>query len=105
MVTHIHPIARYGDYTELECRLETGRTNQIRIHLSEHGHPICGDIKYRSRFGEPPIPDRSKAPRLALHAMELGFVHPVTNQQLNFTVPWPMDLARFIRGLTESQAR
>jgi 23S rRNA pseudouridine1911/1915/1917 synthase len=99
MVTHIHPLARYGDYSELECRLETGRTNQIRIHLSELGHPICGDIKYRSRFGEPPIPDRSNAPRLALHAMELGFVHPATKQPLNFTVPWPTDLQRFLMQL------
>lgn len=105
MVTHIHPIVQYGEYSELECRLETGRTNQIRIHLAELGHPICGDIKYRSGFGIPPIADNSRAPRLALHALELGFVHPVTANSLAFTVPWPPDLNRFIQQLKTSSAR
>ena len=68
--------ARSADYAELECQLETGRTNQIRIHLAELRHPICGDVKYRGPFAEPPIADNSRAPRLALHAADLGFVHP-----------------------------
>ncbi|MFN9720511.1 MAG: RluA family pseudouridine synthase [Planctomycetota bacterium] len=99
MVTHVTRVATYGLYSELECRLETGRTNQIRIHLAELGHPICGDVKYRSAFGQPPIPDISKAPRLALHAMELGFVHPLTRKAMSFSVPWPADLQRFLAAV------
>ncbi len=105
MVTHVQPVASYGDYSELECRLETGRTNQIRIHLAESGHPICGDVKYRGRFGEPPIPDLSNAPRLALHAMELGFDHPVTNEPHRFSGPWPQDMQRFIARLKGTSGR
>ena len=92
-----------GDYAELECQLETGRTNQIRIHLAEMGHPICGDVKYRGQFRKPPIIDNSRAPRLALHAADLGLVHPVTGQALMFSVPLPADLQRFIAGLEKIQ--
>lgn len=98
-VTHITPLRRIGLYTELECRLETGRTNQIRIHLAESGHPLCGDVKYRGPFGSPPQTDRSGAPRLALHAAELGFLHPDSGDSLSFTSPWPSDLLRFTRFL------
>jgi 23S rRNA pseudouridine1911/1915/1917 synthase len=52
MVTHIRPLRQLGEYSELECRLETGRTNQIRIHLAEKSHPICGDVKYRGPMGK-----------------------------------------------------
>jgi len=98
-VTHIKPTRLIGDYSELECQLETGRTNQIRIHLAELRHPICGDVKYRGPFGEPPIDDNSRAPRLALHAANLGFVHPKTGENLNFSVPLPRDLQQFITRL------
>jgi len=99
MVTHINPLRRLGDYCELECRLETGRTNQIRIHLAELGHPICGDVKYRGPVGAAPISDHSKAPRLALHAAELGFVHPVTKEPHDYKSPWPKDILAMIRRL------
>lgn len=102
-VTHINPLRTLANYTELECRLETGRTNQIRIHLAELRHPICGDVKYRGPFGEPPIEDTSRAPRLALHAADLGFVHPVTEQDLKFSVPLPRDLQQFLTTLSESR--
>lgn len=86
-------------YTIVSCRLETGRTHQIRIHLSETGHPVCGDkVYFRKPTGEP-LPDPSSAPRLALHATELGFEHPVTGAHLHWTMPLPPDLARFVERL------
>ena len=96
MVTHILPLRRLGQYSELECRLETGRTNQIRIHLAEAGHPICGDVKYRGPFGQDPIPDLSRAPRLALHATSLGFLHPVTQELQRFHQAWPREMQTFL---------
>ena len=98
-VTHVRPLRTIGGYTELECQLETGRTNQIRIHLAELRHPICGDVKYRGPFGEPPVTDRSRAPRLVLHAADLGFIHPVTGQNMKFSVPLPKDLQQFLARL------
>jgi hypothetical protein len=65
MVTHIRPLREFAAFTELECRLETGRTNQIRIQLSELSHPLCGDVKYRGPHHASEIPDHSEAPRLA----------------------------------------
>ena len=100
MVTHIRPLRQLGEYSEMECRLETGRTNQIRIHLAEKSHPICGDVKYRGPFGQPPIPDLSKAPRLALHATQLGFIHPVTQETHDYQLPWPKDIQGLIRRLS-----
>ncbi len=98
-VTHIRTLRDLGDLSELECRLETGRTNQIRIHLAELGHPVCGDIKYRGSVGQPPMPDHSAVPRLALHAQELGFAHPLTGEALHFETEWPSDMQRFLRKL------
>ncbi len=101
-VTHFRTLRKVGAFSELECRLETGRTNQIRIHLAELGHPICGDIKYRGPFGEPPIVDSSKIRRLALHAADLRFEHPTTGKLLQFQTQWPADMRRFLDRL-ESQ--
>lgn len=102
MVTHIRPLRQLGEYSEMECRLETGRTNQIRIHLAEKSHPICGDVKYRGPAGQLPIADLSKAPRLALHATQLGFVHPVTQEAHDYQLPWPKDIQNLIRRLSAS---
>ena len=97
--THFRTLRTIGDYSELECRLETGRTNQIRIHLAELGHPICGDIKYRGPFGKPPIIDESKIRRMALHAAELRFEHPTTKRPMNFDTPWPPGMQRYLKKL------
>jgi 23S rRNA pseudouridine1911/1915/1917 synthase len=102
-VTHVRPLEDLGNYSLVECQLETGRTNQIRIHLSERGHLVCGDIKYRQPYGEKMIEDRSGAPRLALHAAELGFDHPITNEPLGFRMPFPDDLAEFYDRLQRSR--
>ena len=88
-ITHVKPLASRRGHTLLECRLETGRTNQIRIHLAELGHPICGDVKYG------PVLAKVRAPRLALHAIELQFEHPLTGEPLQFEAEWPPELERF----------
>ncbi len=94
-ITHIDKIEKLGQFSIIFCRLQTGRTHQIRIHLAEAGHPLCGEKLYnRSRLGEI-IPDDSQAPRLALHAAELGFRHPTTGEDLF----WQMELPPDLRGL------
>ncbi|MBU4270559.1 MAG: RluA family pseudouridine synthase [Planctomycetes bacterium] len=101
-ITHVRPVERLGDYTLVECRLETGRTHQIRIHLSEAGHPLCGDKVYWRPLFKPCEPDASGAARLALAAVELGFEHPATGQAMNFETPLPPDLAKFVRRLRKA---
>ncbi|MEY4631947.1 MAG: hypothetical protein RIQ81_2067 [Pseudomonadota bacterium] len=93
-ITHVKRLASTpSGYSLIECRLETGRTHQIRIHLCEAGHPLCGDSVYRRPArGDSDIPDTSSAPRLALHAAELGFQHPVTLKQVQFESTLPDDL-------------
>lgn len=103
-VTHIRTLRTIGDYSELECRLETGRTHQIRIHVAEQGHPICGDIRYRGPFGEPEAEDRSGVHRLALHAAELKFDHPSTGKSVHFETPWTPDMQRFLNRLVAASA-
>jgi 23S rRNA pseudouridine1911/1915/1917 synthase len=98
-VTHVRPLERLGDYTLVECRLETGRTHQIRIHLSELGHIVCGDKVYCQPLRGKPIADHSGAPRLALHAAELGLEHPITGERLHYTMPLPKDLTQFVERL------
>lgn len=88
-VTHVQAIESLAGATLVECELETGRTHQIRIHLSEAGHPLVGDRVYSKRYGGTLL----EAPRLMLHAAELGFVHPVTGEQLHFEEPLPDDMA------------
>ena len=94
-VTHVRPVESLGPYSVVECRLETGRTHQIRIHLSELGHFVCGDKVYSQPLHQPPQADTSGAPRLALHAAELGFSHPITGEELRFKMPLPRDLQQF----------
>ncbi|HLJ94623.1 MAG TPA: RluA family pseudouridine synthase [Gemmataceae bacterium] len=95
-ITHIDVVERLPGYTLLSCRLETGRTHQIRIHLAELGHPICGEKVYNHHPDGSVQPDPSEAPRLALHAAELGFVHPINGETLHWTMPLPNDLETFL---------
>lgn len=104
-VTHVRPVEHFGDaYTLVECRLETGRTHQIRIHLAETGHPVCGERVYSAPPGTAAV-DRSRAPRVALHAAELGFVHPVTGERSHYSAPLPADLRRLIDQLAAAHGR
>jgi 23S rRNA pseudouridine1911/1915/1917 synthase len=77
----------------LSCRLETGRTHQIRVHLQAIGHPVVGDERYGGVRLSLPVP------RLFLHAAELGFRHPVTGEELRYTSELPADLAEVLTGL------
>lgn len=104
-VTHVRWLEQLGDYSLVECRLETGRTNQIRIHLAEEGHLVCGDVKYRQPYGAPEVKDISGAPRLALHAAELGFIHPVQQEEVFFQMPFPPDLEQFANRLRRHGSR
>ncbi|WP_439621696.1 RluA family pseudouridine synthase [Gemmata sp.] len=97
--THVTVEERLPGYTLLSCRLETGRTHQIRIHLSESGHPVCGDKVYTKRRDGSVFDDTSGAPRLALHATELGFTHPASGATLHWAMPMPADLMKFVERL------
>ncbi len=100
-VTHVRPIRAIRDsHTLVECRLETGRTHQIRIHLAEIGHMLCGEKMYgRPRLDAPIVEDRSRALRQALHSAELQFVHPATGQPMEFQSDWPEDMVRWMGHL------
>jgi 23S rRNA pseudouridine1911/1915/1917 synthase len=101
--THVTVEEQLIGHTLLSCRLETGRTHQIRIHLSESGHHICGDKVYVRKANGEIVADKSGAPRLALHATELGFEHPATNEHLHWSMPLPGDLATFVEKLRTGQ--
>lgn len=91
-VTHFLVLERFGDYTLLELKLETGRTHQIRVHMKFIGHPLVGDPMY----------GRSKGIRMdgqALHAAILGFVHPATGEYLEFSAPLPQDMEDVLASL------
>jgi 23S rRNA pseudouridine1911/1915/1917 synthase len=96
-VTHVAVVESLPGYTLLSCRLETGRTHQIRIHLAELGHPVCGERVYHGRTSA----DESGAPRLALHAVELGFTHPITQEAMHWEMPPPDDLREFVDQLRQ----
>lgn len=91
-VTHFNVLERFGNYTLVECRLETGRTHQIRVHMNYIGYPLVGDPKYGPKktidFGGQ-----------VLHAGVLGFVHPTTGEYLEFEAPLPDDFVSLLEQL------
>lgn len=82
-VTHYKVLERFGQYTYIECRLETGRTHQIRVHMTSIGHPLLGDTVYGSSKNPFHLQGQT------LHAMILGFRHPVTGEYIEFEAPLP----------------
>jgi 23S rRNA pseudouridine1911/1915/1917 synthase len=101
-VTHARVLERFegAGCVRVACTLETGRTHQIRVHLSEAGAPLLGDELY----GKPPRDPRVRAigkalGRQALHARLLGFAHPTTGETVRFEAPWPEDFARAVEAL------
>lgn len=105
-VTHYRVLERFGYVTLVECRLETGRTHQIRVHMNYIGHPLFNDDRYGGdRILKGSLYAKYKRfidncfkllPRQALHAKTLGFVHPVTGKQLFFESPLPEDMRALI---------
>ena len=105
-VTHYRVVERYGYTTLVECRLETGRTHQIRAHMRHIGHPLFGDERYggmemlrgeRTASYKAYIQNCFKlCGRQALHARTLGFRHPVTGEQMDFSAPMPDDMGALI---------
>jgi 23S rRNA pseudouridine1911/1915/1917 synthase len=92
-VTHFRVLERFGQYTFLECKLETGRTHQIRVHMAYIGHPVVADPKY----------SRSKVPFTivgqALHSAELRLKHPTSGEEMVFTAPMPIDMEKILHKL------
>jgi len=91
-ITHFYVLDRYTDYTYLELKLETGRTHQIRVHMSYIEHPLSGDKVYGRRHSLP-------IDGQALHAMTLGFNHPETGVYMRFEAPVPEDMQKLVDGL------
>ena len=92
-VTHYKVLERFGDFTLIEARLETGRTHQIRVHMTHIRHPLLGDELYG------PARNKQGAKRQMLHARVLGFVHPVSGEYMEFESPVPEDFQKVINKL------
>jgi 23S rRNA pseudouridine1911/1915/1917 synthase len=99
-VTHYRMETPLKDAALIECRLETGRTHQVRVHLTSIGHPLLGDPVYgRTRTAHKEVLRRLKFQRQALHAAGLGFVHPVSKENLSFKSALPCDMQELFRAL------
>ena len=94
-VTHFKVLERYGDFTLVECRLETGRTHQIRVHMKYIGYPLAGDPKYGPR-------KTIEFNGQALHAGTIGFDHPVTGEYLEFNQPLPEEFQALVSRMRQS---
>ena len=94
--THYHTIKRGNGYSLMELKLETGRKNQIRVHMADLGHPVVGD----GRYG---VEDLNPLGRLALHAFKLCFYHPVTREPMKFETPYPADFKRLFNRSTSDE--
>ena len=92
-VTHYKVLERFGNYTYIECQLETGRTHQIRVHMASKGHPLLGDVLYG------PTKCPFKLQGQCLHAMVLGFMHPSTGEYMEFEAPLPIYLIHLLQNL------
>ena len=88
-ITHYHTLQRSDNCSLVEFKLETGRKNQIRVHMQDLHHPVVGDLKYGAQTD--PIG------RVCLHAYRLAFVHPVTKEQMQFDSPVPAEFSRLLQ--------
>ena len=102
-VTRFRALERFAGYTYLECRLETGRTHQIRVHLASLGHPLVGDATYGAKRArqDPTLPGElvEGLGGVALHAAGLSFVHPATGEAVELSSPLPNRIARLLSHL------
>ncbi len=99
-VTHYRTMERLAGAALVECKLETGRTHQVRVHMAHLGHPLIGDPVYsRDRKGFKTILETLRFKRQALHAKRLGFIHPLTGQKLSFDSALPTDMQELLSEL------
>ena len=91
--THFEVLERFGEYTYVVCRLETGRTHQIRVHMTSIGHPLVGDTKYTAKKNPFAIAGQ------ALHSLTLRLAHPRTGEEMTFTAPLPRDMEEILYTL------
>lgn len=98
--THVHVLERFEGCALVACTLETGRTHQIRIHLSEAGHPLLGERVYSKRYSG----ELLEAPRVLLHAATLGFAHPTDERPLRFESPLPSDFEAVLAALRSASS-
>ncbi|MGM0521691.1 MAG: 23S rRNA pseudouridine(1911/1915/1917) synthase RluD [Pseudomonadota bacterium] len=109
-VTHFRVVERFRAHTHVRCKLETGRTHQIRVHMAHARYPLIGDPVYGGRPKLPPGAAEPlkeilrEFPRQALHARKLSFVHPQTEQTMTFRAPLPDDLLMLLDYLREDHA-
>ncbi|HET9429008.1 MAG TPA: RluA family pseudouridine synthase [Allosphingosinicella sp.] len=100
-VTHYRIVRALREAALTECRLETGRTHQVRVHMGSIGHPLLGDPVYgRTRPAHRDLLKRLNFQRQALHAAELGFIHPVSKENLTFKSPLPSDIQELFGALS-----
>ena len=92
-ITHFTVLERFGNYTLVQCRLETGRTHQIRVHMAYIGHPVVNDPLYGYKRDAFPIEGQ------ALHSCALDLVHPITKQAMHFEAPWPDDFKAVVQAV------
>ena len=98
--TYYFPVDHGNGWSRLRCRLDTGRTHQIRVHLSSIGHPLIGDQVYGTGQRKAVLPDAALAfPRQALHAARLALIHPATGEELSWESPLPADIAGLLDAL------
>ena len=98
-ITHVSVLEDMGNFALVECRLETGRTHQVRIHLGEAGTPLCGETVYDRPVNGKPAPDESGAKRPMLHAARLGFKHPESGESMSWEAVPPEDFAVLLKRL------
>lgn len=94
-ITHYRVMQRMTNTTVVEATLETGKRNQIRVHFADAGHPVLGDPRYKKKEAQH---QRWLRKRIALHARSLGFIHPVTGEEMMIESPLPSALHKFIAG-------
>ena len=98
-VTHYRVLAEYPGYSLVRCRLETGRTHQIRVHFASIGHPVAGDTVYG---GKKPVGGLHGQ---CLHACELHFAHPITGEEMSFKAERPAEFEQFLRKISKNDLK
>jgi len=108
-ITHYRVLKKFNAHTHIRCKLETGRTHQIRVHMSHIGYPLVGDQTYFGRFRLPKGISLNLRQQLqtfqrqALHARELSLWHPTTDEYMTWEVDWPADFQALLQALSDEQ--